>query len=106
MTRFNDPCRVQKEVGAILGKETAAYQEHFNDLCALLGQPSPAAADPTGSESFCFQKRVVKTQNFLRSTIPDESPRNQTRIASAVSPTFGSADSLHGNTKAKRKISW
>src|SRR5205814_3441971 len=30
------------------------------DLCALLGQPSPAAADPTGSESFCFQKRVVK----------------------------------------------
>src|SRR5207247_7914575 len=42
------------------GKETAAYQEHFNDLCALLAQPSPAAADPTGSESFCFQKRVVK----------------------------------------------
>jgi hypothetical protein len=42
------------------GKETSAYQEHFNDLCALLGQPSPAAADPTGSESFCFQKRVVK----------------------------------------------
>jgi ferredoxin-NADP reductase len=26
----------------------------------LLGQPSPAAADPTGSQSFCFQKRVVK----------------------------------------------
>ena len=26
----------------------------------MLGQPSPAAADPTGSESFCFQKRVVK----------------------------------------------
>src|SRR5437773_5646926 len=42
------------------GKETAAYREHFNDLCALLGQPSPAAADPTGSKSFCFQKRVVK----------------------------------------------
>jgi type II restriction/modification system DNA methylase subunit YeeA len=42
------------------GKETAAYQEHFNDLCALLGHPSPATADPTGSESFCFQKRVVK----------------------------------------------
>jgi hypothetical protein len=42
------------------GKETAAYQEHCNDLCALLGHPSPAAADPTGSESFCFQKRVMK----------------------------------------------
>jgi hypothetical protein len=24
------------------GKETAAYQEHFNDLCALLGQPTQA----------------------------------------------------------------
>jgi SAM-dependent methyltransferase len=42
------------------GKETSAYQEHFNDLCVLLGQPTPATADPTGSESFCFQKRVVK----------------------------------------------
>jgi hypothetical protein len=26
----------------------------------LLGQPSPVSADPTGSESFCFQKRVLK----------------------------------------------
>src|ERR1700676_4788060 len=42
------------------GKETSAYQEHFNDLCHLLGQSTPAAADPTGSESFCFQKRVIK----------------------------------------------
>ncbi len=42
------------------GKESSAYQEHFNDLCRLLGQPTPAEADPTGSESFCFQKRVVK----------------------------------------------
>lgn len=42
------------------GKETSAYQEHFNDLCRLLGQPTPARADPSGSESFCFQKRVVK----------------------------------------------
>lgn len=42
------------------GKETSAYQEHFNDLCALLGQPTPAEADPSGSDWFCFQKRVVK----------------------------------------------
>ncbi|HEY5910074.1 MAG TPA: DNA methyltransferase [Verrucomicrobiae bacterium] len=42
------------------GKESAAYQEHFNDLCHLLGHPTPAEADPTGSEAFCFQKRVVK----------------------------------------------
>jgi hypothetical protein len=42
------------------GKETSAYQEHFADLCRLLGQPTPAEADPSGSNLFCFQKRVVK----------------------------------------------
>src|SRR5437588_2305312 len=54
------PAEFKRKWARYSGKETAAYQEHFNDLCALLGQPSPAAADPTGSESFCFQKRVVK----------------------------------------------
>jgi type II restriction/modification system DNA methylase subunit YeeA len=53
------PAEFKRKWARYSGKETAAYQEHFNDLCALLGQPSPAAADPTGSESFCFQKRVV-----------------------------------------------
>ncbi len=47
------------------GKETSAYQEHFGDLCRLLGQPTPAEADPSGSESFCFQKRVVKDAELL-----------------------------------------
>src|SRR5450432_3081710 len=54
------PAEFIKKWAKYSGKETSAYQEHFNDLCALLGQASPAAADPTGSESFCFQKRVVK----------------------------------------------
>src|SRR5436190_15328596 len=54
------PAEFKRKWARYSGKETAAYQEHFNDLCALLAQPSPAAADPTGSESFCFQKRVVK----------------------------------------------
>jgi hypothetical protein len=42
------------------GKETSAYQGHFDDLCRLLGQPTPAEADPTGHDFFCYQKRVVK----------------------------------------------
>lgn len=42
------------------GKETSAYQSHFDDLCRLLGQPTPNEADPSGSDFFCFQKRVVK----------------------------------------------
>ena len=54
------PAEFKRKWARYSGKEASAYQEHFNDLCALLGQSSPAAADPTGSESFCFQKRVVK----------------------------------------------
>src|SRR5580704_7538131 len=42
------------------GKETSAYQGHFDDLCRLLGQPTPAEADPSGGDFFCYQKRVVK----------------------------------------------
>lgn len=47
------------------GKETSAYQEHFNDLCGILGQKTPAEADPSGSDWFCFQKRVVKDQELF-----------------------------------------
>jgi len=47
------------------GKEMSAYQEHFDDLCRLLGQPTPAEADPSGNEFFCFQKRVVKDAEFF-----------------------------------------
>ena len=56
------------------GKETAAYQEHFNDLCRLLGQPTPNEADPSGSDFFCFQKRVVKdAELFELHETPDAS---------------------------------
>ena len=39
--------------------ERAAAQSHFIDLCEVLGQPHPAAADPTG-DSFTFEKHVSK----------------------------------------------
>ncbi len=42
------------------GKETSAYQSHFDDLCRLLDQPTPNEADPSGTDFFCYQKRVVK----------------------------------------------
>jgi type II restriction/modification system DNA methylase subunit YeeA len=41
-------------------KERAACQEHFLDLCRVLGEPSPATADPSGSW-FTFEKGVVKS---------------------------------------------
>ncbi len=39
--------------------ERATAQSHFLDLCALLGQPPPIAADPRG-DRFAFEKRVTK----------------------------------------------
>ena len=36
-------------------KERSASQEHFIDLCRLLGEPTPAEADPTG-ETYCFER--------------------------------------------------
>src|SRR5438094_391774 len=59
------PAEFKRKWDSYQGKESSAYQEHFSDLCRLLGQPTPAEADPTGSESFCFQKRVVKDAELL-----------------------------------------
>ena len=41
-------------------KERSAAQEHFIDLCRLIGQPTPAEADPTG-EHFTFERGAGKT---------------------------------------------
>ena len=54
-------------------KETSAYQGHFDDLCRLLGQPTPAEADPSGTDFFCFQKRVVKDTELFEVDTPDAS---------------------------------
>ncbi|MBD3176072.1 MAG: class I SAM-dependent DNA methyltransferase, partial [Armatimonadia bacterium] len=39
--------------------ERSAYQQHFLDLCDLVGHPKPAEVDKDGSW-FCFEKHVVK----------------------------------------------
>ena len=54
------PAEFKRKWDRYTGKESSAYQSHFNDVCDLLQQPTPAQADPSGSEFFCFQKRVVK----------------------------------------------
>ena len=41
--------------------ERSACQQHFLDLCELLGQPKPAEADPEGTW-YTFEKGVQKTQ--------------------------------------------
>ena len=40
-------------------KERSASQEHFIDLCRLLGEPTPAEADPSG-ETNCFERGAHK----------------------------------------------
>ena len=41
-------------------KERSAAQEHFIDLCRVLGEPTPADVDPTG-EFYCFERGATKT---------------------------------------------
>lgn len=41
-------------------KERSASQEHFIDLCHLVGQETPAQADPHG-DWFCFERGAKKT---------------------------------------------
>ncbi len=40
--------------------ERAGSQSHFNDLCQILNEPTPPAADPKGLD-YAFEKRVNKT---------------------------------------------
>ena len=39
--------------------ERSAAQQHFIDLCRLLGEPTPAESDPTG-DTFTFEKGAIK----------------------------------------------
>ena len=40
-------------------KERSAAQEHFLDLCRVLGEPTPAEADPAG-DTYCFERGALK----------------------------------------------
>ncbi len=42
-------------------KERSAYQQHFLDLCQLVGHKTPAEMDPVG-DTFCFEMGAAKSQ--------------------------------------------
>lgn len=68
--------------GRSKAKETASYQEHFTDLCRLLGQKTPIEADPSGEDFFCFQKRVIKDfELFALHETPDEADPSERGFA-------------------------
>src|SRR2546427_2623946 len=84
------PAEFKRKCHRYQGKESSACQEHFSDLRRLLGQPTPAEADSTGSESFCFQKRVVKDAELLFELREEAEPaeprdRKSTRLNSSHS---------------------
>jgi hypothetical protein len=60
----------KKKYGRYTGKETSGYQAHFEDLCRMLGQPTPIEADPSGADFFCYQKRVVKDAELFDADAP------------------------------------
>ena len=49
----------QKWIGATL-KERSAAQEHFIDLCRVIGHPTPAELDSTG-DTFTFERGAAKS---------------------------------------------
>jgi hypothetical protein len=60
------------------GKETSAYQSHFDDLCRALGYQTPSEADPSGNDFFCYQKGVLKDAELFDIETPDASePRKR-----------------------------
>ena len=44
--------------------ESAGYQEHLIDICRLVGQDTPAQADPRG-DFFTFEKSLKKESSRL-----------------------------------------
>ena len=82
-------------------KERSAAQEHFIDLCRLLGEPTPAEADPKG-DHYCFERGALKDSGgegvggrveapLLRLGIQGETrqPRRRVRSAEAVRARAG-----------------
>ncbi len=59
------PARFIAKWSPVTLAERAASQEHFLDLCRLLGQPPPAEIDATGAE-YTFEKGVAVTDSASR----------------------------------------
>lgn len=60
MSSHLTPAAFKQKWSATELSERAASQEHFIDLCRLLGQPTPAQHDATGAE-YTFEKGVAVT---------------------------------------------
>lgn len=75
------PAEFKTKWSRFTGKESSAYMEHFNDLCRMLGHPTPVEADPSGNDFFCFQKRVVKDAELFALETSDASEPDERGFA-------------------------
>jgi hypothetical protein len=82
------PAEFKRKWARYSGKETAAYQEHFNDLCALLGQPSPAAADPEARDDDCAKKLAKRTLTNLYNERPGWLANAHAKLDAAVAAAY------------------
>lgn len=55
-----NPIEFQRKWIGVDLKERSAAQEHFLDLCRVLGHPTPAEMDPHG-EYFTFERGAAKS---------------------------------------------
>lgn len=55
-----DPHKFVNKWKAAELKERSAAQEHWIDVCRMIGQPTPAEHDKTGTE-YCFERGAQKT---------------------------------------------
>jgi len=54
-----NPIEFQRKWNGVELKERSASQEHFLDLCRVIGHQTPAEMDPTG-ETFTFERGASK----------------------------------------------
>jgi peptide-methionine (S)-S-oxide reductase len=65
-------------------KERSAAQEHFIDLCRLMGEQTPAEADPEG-EWYCFERGASK---LAGGDVPNATYRNHGTHAKGIEILF------------------
>ena len=68
MTQQLTPAQFVAKWSPVELSERAASQSHFNDLCELLGQPTPTDYDATGGE-YTFEKCVTPTGGASRGAV-------------------------------------
>ena len=67
------PCTFVDKWTEASAKESAAAQQHFLDLCRLVGHPTPIEAEPEG-RTHCFEAGATKQSGGQELDTPDTLP--------------------------------